>query len=348
VRANRALRWGCVELRVRYLCEVALDRVTDSFLQMAHRRLTWYVAILSTFSLTLLVARSVSANQRQEETFVREFSPANTSSAQGDGLSTVASKCPLGHFGGECQHSLKSFYFEHDVYGQFQPLKDASLSGWSPGKSFYERLVHEVHPKLIVEVGVWRGLSLVHLAESLKEIMSGGAVIAVDTWLGAPEFWNRRHTNGAFDTERDLKWKHGYPQVYYDFLSNIAMHRLKDVVVPLPVPSVIAAQLLREKDILADILHIDAAHEYESVREDIATWFPLLTNHGILLGDDFNEHWPGVVKAACEFAHESKVKVYCSGKKWWIKKAEVVRNAETYPETIESCISKAYRLECKD
>ena len=279
---------------------------------------------------------------------MREFSTANTSSAQGTGLSSVASKCPLGHFGGSCEHSLKSFYFEHDVYGHFQPLKDASLSGWSPGKGFYERLVREVHPKLIVEVGVWRGLSLVHLAESIKEITSGGAVIAVDTWLGAPEFWNRRHTNGALDTERDLKWKHGYPQVYYDFLSNIVIHRLEDVVIPLPLPSFIAAQLLREKNILADILHIDAAHEYESVREDIATWFPLLTNHGILLGDDFTKHWPGVVKAACEFAHEASVKVYCSGQKWWIKKAEVMQNTTLYAEAIESCISKADSVECED
>lgn len=100
-----------------------LDRSTvlpTRFLEIVHtRRLTWYVAVLSTFPLTLFVARPVGANQRQEEPSAREFSPANSSSAQSRGLSTVTSKCPLGHFGGECQHSLKSFYFEHDVYGQF-------------------------------------------------------------------------------------------------------------------------------------------------------------------------------------------------------------------------------------
>lgn len=263
-------------------------------------------------------------------------------------LALGTSTCPSGHFGRDCKHGLKTFYFEHDVYHGFQPLKDAKLSGWSPDKGFYERIVAKVSAKLIVEVGVWRGLSLVHLASSMKELMGGGAVIAVDTWLGAPEFWNRKSTAGAPDNERDLKWKYGYPQVYYDFLSNVVTHRLEDVVIPLPVPSLIAAQLLQEKDAVADIIHIDAAHEYESVREDINSWFPLLSDDGILLGDDFDEHWPGVVKAACEFAHTIAVQVYCSGNKWWIKKTEALMNATIPAESVESCVSKAYSSQCKD
>ena len=234
------------------------------------------------------------------------------------------------------------------MYVGFQPSPDAKLTGWSPDKSFYQRIVADTSARLIIEVGVWRGLSLVHLASSLKERTGGGAVIAVDTWLGAPEFWNRRHTNGVKDFERDLKWKHGYPQVYYEFLSNVVMRRLEDVVIPLPVPSLIAAQLLLEKDILADVIHIDAAHEYESVRGDIQVWFPLLAADGILLGDDFNQHWPGVVQAACEFASEISVKLYCSGKKWWIKKNEARVNDPSRAESIESCTAKALSGGCRD
>mmetsp|Transcript_12656 Transcript_12656/g.53399 ORF Transcript_12656/g.53399 Transcript_12656/m.53399 type:complete len:323 (+) Transcript_12656:174-1142(+) len=256
------------------------------------------------------------------------------------------SHCLPGHFGLKCEHSMKTFYFEHDVYEGFQPLQDARFTGWSPEKDFYKQLVHEVSPDLIVEVGVWRGLSLTHLAASLKEVTGGGAVLAVDTWLGAPEFWNRRFTNGAHDPARDLRLKHGYPQVYYDFLSNVVNNDIQEFVVPLPVPSRVAASLVKTNNLRPQIIHIDAAHEYDDVVEDIALWFPILEDGGLLLGDDFSQSWPGVVKAACEFAHVHSVDLNQLNKKWWIFKNEstkIMKEMDTDAEKINHCISQAHQ-----
>ena len=78
-------------------------------------------------------------------------------------------------------------------------------------------------------------------------------MIAVDTWLGAVEFWTRFINT----PERDLQFVNGYPSVYYTFLSNVLRHEVQDFVVPLPSPSTMAAQILTTKGIRADIIHVD-------------------------------------------------------------------------------------------
>lgn len=70
-----------------------------------------------------------------------------------------------------------------------------------------------------------------------------------------------------------------------------------DQVIPFPVPSSLAATFLAEKKIQADLVHIDAAHEYPDVVIDIDMWYPLVREGGTLLGDDFSNAWPGVVRA---------------------------------------------------
>jgi len=251
--------------------------------------------------------------------------------------------CPPGHFGEACAHDISTVYFEHEVYQGFTPLLDAKAGGWSPGQEFYEQRVREISPTLIIEVGVWRGLSLGYLASAMKQLTGGGTIFAVDTWLGAPEFWNRRFTNGKFDPTRDMRLKNGYPQVYFDFLSNVVNNGIQDVVIPLPVPSLIAAQLFREMNVSADIIHIDAAHEYESVTQDIELWFPLLDDCGMLLGDDWSPSWMGVIEAVCEFACKHNVNVHTMSNKWWILKEEVLNSrVDEVPdkECIRTCVSK--------
>lgn len=52
-----------------------------------------------------------------------------------------------------------------------------------------------------------------------------------------------------------------------------------------------------------DFVYIDAGHEYEATRADIAAWWPRIAPHGMLAGHDYNEAvHPGVVRAVNEFA----------------------------------------------
>jgi hypothetical protein len=68
-------------------------------------------------------------------------------------------------------------------------------------------------------------------------------------------------------------------------------------VVQLLIADSLAAAARFDDDSLAWV-HIDARHDYASVRADIAAWAPKVVPGGWLSGDDYNDHlWPGVVAA---------------------------------------------------
>jgi hypothetical protein len=54
-----------------------------------------------------------------------------------------------------------------------------------------------------------------------------------------------------------------------------------------------------------DLVYLDGAHDYESVKEDIAMWFPKIKEGGVLCGHDYTErshlHEFGVIPAVQEF-----------------------------------------------
>jgi hypothetical protein len=50
----------------------------------------------------------------------------------------------------------------------------------------------------------------------------------------------------------------------------------------------------------ADLVFIDARHDYDSVLEDIRLWWPKVRTGGMLCGHDFNHKWPGVERAVAD------------------------------------------------
>ena len=99
---------------------------------------------------------------------------------------------------------------------------------------------------------------------------------------------------------------------------------LHHYVVPLPATSTTAAALFAAATLSADLIHLDAAHEYADVAQDIRVWWPLVRPGGVLLGDDYDPGtWPGVVRAVNEFAAREGVLLRLAGQramKWWVEK----------------------------
>jgi hypothetical protein len=169
-----------------------------------------------------------------------------------------------------------------------------AFSFGQPHHFLIDRLA-ELKPRVIVEVGVWKGGSTLFMANALRKLQLDAVVISVDTWLGSVEHWENDKWFAS------LQMRAGYPQLYYNFAANVIQAGLQDYVVPLPLDSVNARELISLKGIACDMLHIDAGHDYASVKTDFAQWWPVLRKGGLYVGDDYHPRWPGVIKATDEF-----------------------------------------------
>jgi len=204
------------------------------------------------------------------------------------------------------QQILDQLFFGRD------PLKDfpkerfpTDLQGWHSRHPYLARAIQEGRPKVVVEVGVWKGASVVTLAKEIQRLNLDAVVIAIDTWLGSAEHYKEKFI-------ADMDFQFGQPQLYRKFLANICHEGLTDFVVPLPLDSINAYELLKMRGVRPDVLHIDAGHDYASVMADLKAWWPVLTPGGALIGDDYfkagfvqglmgKEKWPEVRQAFDEF-----------------------------------------------
>lgn len=137
---------------------------------------------------------------------------------------------------------------------------------------------------VVVEVGSWMGLSTRLMAEGLRSRSLSGTVVAIDTWLGSPEHVGDERLETLFE----------------QFVSNVKHANLEAYIVPFRISSAQGGHFLESKGVLADIVYIDAGHEYESVKLDIDVFWRLLRPGGVMIFDDYA--WPGVKRAVDEHA----------------------------------------------
>lgn len=201
-------------------------------------------------------------------------------------------------------------------YDDFSPvIAKPDMQGWNGRHPALSRCVDELKPDIIIDVGAWKGLSTSFLAKAALKHKADAKVISVDTWLGSPEHWMHYRKDKIFE---QLRCKNGYPQLFYVFLSNMVHQRLQETVIPLPQTSDNAFVILKKHKIVADIIHIDAAHEYEPVLRDARNFWQLLRKGGALIGDDYK--WTGVKRAAHEFADAVGVEIEIDEPKWILRK----------------------------
>ena len=185
-----------------------------------------------------------------------------------------------------------------DVYDSFVPTHPLDLQGWVGNQTIFEKLIDQQKPNVIIEVGTWKGKSAIMMANVVKRLNLNCKIYCVDTWLGAIEFWDwLSHT-----PERNLHLKHGYPQVYYQFLSNVVHTNNQDVIIPVPLPSNLGCKLLKRKNIQSQLIYIDASHETDDVYDDMKHYYELLSPGGIMFGDDYS--WESVRNGVNKFVSD--------------------------------------------
>jgi hypothetical protein len=138
---------------------------------------------------------------------------------------------------------------------------------------------------VVAELGSFRGRSAVAIASVLP---AGGVLHCVDTFEGALLKPGEARPPMEEVVRRNRE----------AFERNIATFGLQDRIRLHAITTTAAAQAIAAESL--DLLFIDAGHQYEDVREDLANWYPKLKPGGWLFCDDYESQWPGVIQAVRE------------------------------------------------
>ena len=92
------------------------------------------------------------------------------------------------------------------------------------------------------------------------------------------------------------------------------------------IPSVEAASMHRHD--FYDFVFIDANHDYDQVKADLAAWWPVVRTNGLFCGHDYGNSGDrrnayGVKRAVDEFVEQHKLKLKTDERTaiWWVIKA---------------------------
>jgi len=201
-----------------------------------------------------------------------------------------------------------------DPYKGFNPSRyPEDLHGWDSEAPVFWNLIDQVQPDLIIEVGSWKGASAIHMAKRIKEWGLDTKIVCVDTWLGSLEMWKDKSDPTRYQS---LRLKNGYPQLYYTFLANVVRAGMQDVIIPFPCTSVIAARWFAEEQVKADMVYIDASHDFEDVFADMSAYWTIAET--VMFGDDLP--LPGVKAAVEQFSDDMNLTVQGNWRHWEIWK----------------------------
>ena len=153
-----------------------------------------------------------------------------------------------------------------------------------------------------VEVGTKEGRTTAHILENCPDCH----VIGIDPWAEMPRQGavecGESYTEWDFDAiERDFWGRVGPWKDRLTFYRRTSLEAAPEV-----------------DDGSQDLIFIDAAHDYESVLEDIETWTPKVREGGILAGHDFQHSFPTVMDAVADSFNLMFVQVMPDSV-WWIR-----------------------------
>lgn len=158
---------------------------------------------------------------------------------------------------------MSSLYFPPSLQ-HFEPRRMV-FSTWVDHLPFAYDLVTALRPELVVELGVYNGLSFFTFCQAMQENDIDGVAYAVDCWEGD------KHTDHYDDSiYRDVQQHAREHYRGFAYLLRMYFHEA----------------LRHFNDDSIDLLHIDGLHTYEAVKEDFTSWYPKVRPGGIVLFHD--------------------------------------------------------------
>lgn len=215
---------------------------------------------------------------------------------------------------------IRAKIFGFDPYEDFDlNWVDPDLQGWGHEHGIFAATVKRVKPRLIIEVGTWKGASAIRMGQECRALGLDTEIVCVDTFLGDASVLMHTGSDNQKMCFTSLRMVNGYPMLYYTFMRNVIDAKLQDMITPLPQTSENAAKILRFYEVQADVIYLDATEQKEPVFRDLMSYWPLLRKGGHLIGDDYknNDVRAGVEK----FAERMKVTPEVLGGKYRFVKA---------------------------
>lgn len=211
---------------------------------------------------------------------------------------------------------IRSLVHKIDPYANINALGHVpDIQGWNFTHPIFRKLIDEIRPSAICEVGTWKGASALHMVDCLTAAgLMNTEICCVDTWLGS---FMESEINESWET--DLKRVNGYPSLYYTFLKNVFSKNAHTFITPVPSISSLAAKFFAKNGVKFDLIYIDASHEYEDVISDIRSYWPLLSDKGVMFGDDY-VFWDGVNAAVREMAAQFRIGLEIQNEKWIMRR----------------------------
>lgn len=173
----------------------------------------------------------------------------------------------------------------------------SQIDGWcskEKARSMMD-LIHQTHPQVCVEIGVFGGSSIYPTAKALSYRQSG-VVYAIDPWS------NEECTQGYELGDPNYEWwsKVDLEKIYSRFLAMLTKYNLNNYCTVMRMTSIDACHHFLDDSI--DILHIDGNHSEDSALQDAQLFLPKVKRGGFIWFDDAN--WTSTTKAI-EFLNES-------------------------------------------
>jgi predicted O-methyltransferase YrrM len=161
-----------------------------------------------------------------------------------------------------------------------------------------------------IEIGSDLGRSTRHIASQLPE---NGKLYAIDTW----DFTSEGYHN----------------QRYLPFLSNVIHAGLDNTIIPVKKASQEVIEIFKLFRLQFDLIYVDGDHETAGVFRDLELYYPLLSSHGILCGDDWM--LKTVRAGIVQFAQKHELTIY-GGCNFWFVKDEGSYQQKSFLDAAES------------
>jgi len=173
----------------------------------------------------------------------------------------------------------------HSVYGWFDTQSEQVCA---------EMVMKYPNGSLFVEIGAFMGKSTCYIAQEIKRKNKEIEFHVIDHFCGSPEH------------EQMLKGKN----LFDIFINNMEAAEVLDSIEVIRKDANDVIENYEDNSI--DFLYLDADHSYEAVKNDIQKWLPKV--RGTLVGDDYVNVHPGVIKAVNEILGQENIRIH--GRTW--------------------------------